>query len=163
MKHRYLKIPHKRMVLTENMIKDAISNSQSNAGAARWLGVSYGTYKKYSKIYGLFEQHKNVAGKGIKRKFKKFKYDLQDVFNGKYPKISKRKLKDRIIVEGLMENECSLCGWNEQRIIDDKICLHLDFIDGNVFNFSFENLRLLCPNCYYTNVGNFVKSKIFCQ
>ena len=163
MKRRYLKIPHRRIALTKGMIEDAISNSQSNAGAARWLGVSYGTYKKYSEIYDLFEQHKNIPGKGIKRKFRKFKYELEDIFNGKHLKVSKKKLKDRIIIEGLMENECSLCGWKEERITDNNICLHLDFIDGNTQNFSIDNLRLLCPNCYLSFNGRFDKSKMFCK
>ena len=30
-------------------------------------------------------------------------------------------------------------------------------------NFKIDNLRLLCPNCYFTNVGNFKNSKSFCQ
>ena len=33
--------------------------------AARYLHVSYQHYKKYAKMYGLFESHKNQSGKGI--------------------------------------------------------------------------------------------------
>ena len=49
------------------------------------------------------------------------------------------------------------------RIIDDKICLSLDFLDSDSQNTTFENMRLLCSNCYFTNVGNFKNSKHFCK
>ena len=72
-------------------------------------------------------------------------------------------LKKRLINEGLMQEECSVCQWNEERITDNKICLHLDFIDGDSSNKNYDNLRILCPNCYFTNVGNFKNSKVFCK
>ena len=33
--------------------------------AAKLLGVSYNTYKKYAKLYGVFEEQKNPSGVGI--------------------------------------------------------------------------------------------------
>ena len=72
-------------------------------------------------------------------------------------------MKKRLIDEGYFEEECSVCGHNEERVTDGKICLSLDFIDDNRDNYSFDNLRLLCPNCYFTNVGNFKNSKSFCK
>ena len=43
------------------MIEDAQSQTKSNMAAARWLGVSYLTYRKYAKMYGLFEKHLNPS------------------------------------------------------------------------------------------------------
>ena len=63
---RYLKIPGKRLVITKRMVEDAIDNTISNAEAARWIGVSYNTYKKWANYYGLFESHKNQNGIGIR-------------------------------------------------------------------------------------------------
>ena len=77
--------------------------------------------------------------------------------------IKTKILKRRLVGDGVLKEECSICGWNESRITDDKICLHLDYIDGNIKNKNYDNLRLTCSNCYYTNVGNFKSSKIFCQ
>ena len=162
---RYLNIPHRRKVLTKLMVEDAIKNTMSNASAAKWLGVSYNTYKKYSKMYNLVEVHKNASGKGIKKshKHKYYDCDLMDVLSGKFLDYPKTKLKNRLVEEGLLEEKCSLCGWEEVRISDGKICLNIDFLDGDFKNYSFDNLRLLCPNCYFTNVGNFKNSKYFCK
>ena len=159
---RYARIPGKRIILTKKMIEDAISQTKSNAEAARWLGVSYNTYKKYAKIYNIFEQHKNQGGIGVPRNHMNSGFKLDEILNGKYPDYPTYKLKKRLISSGYLQEECKICGWNESRIIDDKICLHLDYIDSNEKNKSYDNLRLLCPNCYFTNVGNFKNSKLFC-
>ncbi len=162
MSRKYLKIPGRRMVLTKNMILDAQENTLSASEASRWLGVSYNTYKKWANYYGIFNEHKNQAGKGINKTHIHSKYDVEDILKGKYPNYSIRRLKNRLVDNGYLQEECSVCGWNEKRITDDKICLHLDFIDGDPTNFSIENLRLLCPNCYYNNVGDFKNAKVFC-
>tara|TARA_Y100000034_G_C6788897_1_gene353050 strand:- start:156 stop:656 length:501 start_codon:yes stop_codon:yes gene_type:complete len=160
---KYLKIPGKRFVITKRIIEDAISNTKSNSEAARWLEVTYNTYKKWAKYYDVFEQHKNQSGVGVKRTRINTKYKLDDILEGKYPDYPKYQLKRRLIDSGYMEEECSICSWNEKRITDEVICLRLDFIDGNSNNYNFENLRILCSNCYFTNVGNFINAKKFCQ
>ena len=53
--------------LLESEIKDIQSKSRSAAEAARLLGVSYNTYKKYARLYGVFEDLKNPSGLGIKK------------------------------------------------------------------------------------------------
>ena len=72
--NRYLRIPGKRFVITKKIIEDAISNTNSNSAAARWIGVTYNTYKKWSKYYGLFERNLNQSGVGINRKRINTKY-----------------------------------------------------------------------------------------
>ena len=62
------------MVLTKRMIEDAVQNTKSNAEAARWLDVSYNTYKKWAKYYNLFDNHLNQTGKGINKVRKVTKY-----------------------------------------------------------------------------------------
>jgi hypothetical protein len=65
--------------LLESEIKDAQSKSRSAFEAARSLGVSYNTYKKYAQLYGIFENLKNPYGiciekaKAIKNK----KYNIK--------------------------------------------------------------------------------------
>ena len=56
---KYLKIPGRRFVLTKKMVEEAVENTKSNAEASRWLDVSFNTYKKYSKMYGLYDNHIN--------------------------------------------------------------------------------------------------------
>ena len=52
--------------LLESEIKDAQSKARSAMEAARLLGVSYNTYKKYEK-YGIFEDLKNPDGTELKK------------------------------------------------------------------------------------------------
>ena len=159
---RPLKIPGKRFVLTKRVIENAIEVTRSNAEAARWLGVSYNTYKKWSKYYGIFDKNLNQSGKGISRVRLNTKYPLDDILNNEHPDYSDKLLRKRLVDSGYMDDECGVCGWNEGRVTDNKICLTLDYLDGNKSNKSFENLRLICPNCYFTNVGDFKNSKKFC-
>jgi len=58
--------------LSEQKIREAMANTRSNKEAARWLGITDITYKKYAKAHideatgkSLFELHKNQAGKGM--------------------------------------------------------------------------------------------------
>ena len=51
----------------------------------------------------------------------------------------------------LMETEnhkCSICGWDKVNQFTKKVPLHIDHIDGDPFNHSVNNLRVLCPNCH---------------
>ena len=65
-----------------------------------------------------------------------------------------KELKDRLIHETLIAEECNSCGFNERRVVDYKVPLILNFKDGNKKNWKLENLELLCYNCYFLNVGN---------
>ena len=62
-------------------------------------------------------------------------------------------------------NKCSKCGWCEINTHTNKIPLEVDHIDGDSENNSFENLRLLCPNCHsltktWKNIGNRKSSRL---
>lgn len=56
------------------------------------------------------------------------------------PKWAKNYLKEH------KGNCCEICGISEW--LDNPIPLECDHTDGNPANNSFENLRLLCPNCH---------------
>ena len=162
---RPLRLPGRRTVITKRTIETAIKNTRSQSEAARWIGVSYNTYKKYAKEYELWEKHKNQAGVGIRKGWNSFKIPIDDIFSGKYQSTyyTKSRFKKRLIEEGYFREECSLCGWNEARITDELVCLNLDYADGDPNNKNLENLRLLCSNCYFTNNGFFHSSKNFCK
>ena len=162
--NRPLHIPGRRFVITKRMLERAIENTKSNAEASRWLGVSYNTYKKYAKMYDLFEGHKNQSGLGVKKGWATYKIPLEDIFNGNREcKYSLSMFKKRLISEGYFQEECSNCGYNEMNLATEKVCLTVDFIDGETKNKSLENLRLLCPNCYLSFNGSFTSSKTFCK
>ena len=81
--NRPLRIPGRRFVLTKNMIEESQKHSKSNMEAARWLKVSYNTYRKWAKYYNLFDQHLNQAGFGVKKGWATYKIPLEDIFDGK--------------------------------------------------------------------------------
>jgi len=162
--NRPLRVPGRRFVLTKNKLLEAQKHTKSNMEAARWLSVSYNTYKKWAKYYGVFDQHLNQSGVGVRKGWATYRIPLKDILEGKREcKYSLGMLKKRLIQDGYMVEECSACGWNEERITDNKICLNIDFIDGESSNKSIENMRLLCPNCYLSNNGQFHNSKYFCK
>ncbi len=166
MSNKPIKIPGRRKVLTKRMIESAQENSQSALEASRWLEVSYNTYKKWARYYGIFEQHKNQEGKGIRKGWASYKVPLEDILSGKreLPKRHTHSVfKKRLIEEGYFQEECAHCGYNEINLATEKVCLNIDFIDGDSKNLKVENLRLLCPNCYLSFNGIFHNSKYFCK
>jgi hypothetical protein len=64
------------------------------------------------------------------------------------------KIKQRIIAEGYIVEECQMCGMAERRLTDYKIPLLMNFKDGNKYNYLLSNLELLCYNCYFLYVAD---------
>ena len=128
------------MKITEQEIKDAISNSVSMAQAADSLGLAFSTFKRYAVKYDVYDAS-NQAGKGTTKVKKK----LSDVFSGKVHMVTSN-LRVRLIREGFKTHECEECGiseWNGK-----TISLELDHVSGIRSDNSLENLKLLCPNCH---------------
>jgi hypothetical protein len=141
--------------LLESQIKAAQEKSQSAFEAARTLGVSYNTYKKYAKLYGIFEDLKNPYGIGIEKakRIKNKKYHIDDLIAGKHLKYPLHKFKNKLFDSGYVPKVCSSCGFGEERISDGKMPLLIDFLDGNLNNRKLENIRPLCYNCFFLLVG----------
>ena len=148
----------KEKPLSKEMIVAAQANTKSNMAAGRYLHVSYQHYKRYAKLYGLFEGHKNQSGKGIPKFLKNGKKDpaLLDIIEGRISAahFSPDKIKYRLIEEGYLLEECSMCGFKERRVLDYKMPLLLHFKDNNKSNYSKENTELLCYNHYFLSVGD---------
>lgn len=136
-------------------IEQAQLHTNSNAAAARWLGVTYERYKQYAKLYGIFERHLNPKGVGVDKGYSKHanSIPLRDILSGKHPHYSLSKLKNRLIARKKLTERCSLCGFNEQRVTDKKVPLMMSFKDGDRKNMSLENLELLCYNCMFLTTG----------
>jgi len=145
-------------------------SKERNTAAARFLRVSFNHYRKYAKLYKdqesgktLFELHKNQAGKGIPKFLgnKGKEPPLIDILEGRIPHyhFSPDRIKQRILAEGLIEEKCNRCGFNERRVLDYRAPLLLHFKNKNKEDYRLDNLELLCYNCYYLYIGNVFNDK----
>ena len=158
-----IKIPGRRTVITKSMVETAIDNTKSQSEAARWIGVSYNTYKKWAKFYKLWDQHLNQQGLGIKKISANWSVDMNEILNGNVQyKLPYKMFRKRLIDEGFKQEECEQCGYAEKHLTFDIVPLLIEWTDGNENNNKFENLRLLCPNCFLSTNGFLPNSKKFC-
>ena len=152
-----------RQPLLESEIKEALEKSTSALEAAKRLGVTYPTYRKWADKYGIHKTPGWPIKKGKNTRPKKGpispfkgKYPIHEILEGKYPDFPVHRLKDKLIRSGIKKCECEQCGYCERRLTDGKIPLLLNFEDGNFKNHKLENIRLLCYNCTFTNGRGFL-------
>ena len=141
--------------ILESQIRAAQEKSRSAFEEARTLGISYNTYKKYAKLYGIFEDLKNPYGVGIERAkgIRNKKYHIDDLIDGKHLHYPLHKFKNKLFDSGYIPKVCGSCGFSEARITDGKMPLLIDFLDGNLNNRKLDNIRPLCYNCFFLLVG----------
>jgi hypothetical protein len=158
----------KRKDLTKEQILLAMRHTKSNRAACRYLNCSYIHYKMWAKRYhefeggrSLFEVHLNQSGIGIPKFLtgnngRRSKWDVLDVIEGRIS-VNHFKVGDiqkKMVDEGHLKEECEKCGFKERRVNDYKIPLILNFKDNNSNHYNFGNVRFLCYNCYFLNIGN---------
>lgn len=152
-------MPPSKFLSKEDILR-AMQNTKSNHGAARFLRCSLNHYKKYAKVYideatglDLNELHKNASGKGIPKFLsnKGKKAPLKELIAGtlSIDSFEPAKIKQRLVFEGYLKEECSRCGFHEERLVDQKIPLILQFKDRNKKNYELDNIELMCYNCSY--------------
>ena len=108
-----------KIISKEAMLR-AQKMTRSNMAAARYLHVSYNHYKKYAKMYKndegqtLLEAHMNQEGKGIPKFLTNGGKEppLIDLIEGRIPveHFDAKKIKQRLIFEGMIEEICANCG-----------------------------------------------------
>ena len=149
--------------LSKEQILAAQAKTKSNMAAARYLHVSYQHYKKWAKLYKLFDGHKNQSGKGIPKFLKgpKKMPHMLEIIEGRIAASSfnPNKLKYALIEQGYLLEECAVCSFKERRVLDYKMPLLLHFKDNNSNNYSLDNVQLLCYNHYFLTVGDIFNDK----
>lgn len=151
-------MPKAKFLSKEDCLR-AMANSRSNRGAARFLRCSFPHYKKFAKTYtdengvSLWDLHMNQSGRGIPKMLsgKGDEAPLQDLIEGRIPisSFEPAKIKQRLIFEGYLKEECNRCGFHEERVTDRRIPLILQFKDKNKQNYDLNNIELLCYNCSF--------------
>jgi 5-methylcytosine-specific restriction endonuclease McrA len=108
-------------------------------------GSQYSAIRQKIKTLGLSTSHFDTTKYfgGFKRNPKR---NLTDVLTINSNWKSTHHLKERLIEENILKNECSECKLTNWR--ETPISLQLDHINGIRSDNRIENLRLLCPNCH---------------
>lgn len=128
----------------ENFVK-IVNECKTMRYASIKTGMAYSTFIRKAKKLGCYKP--NQGGKGTK-KSKTAKIPLEEILSGYHPEYQTYKLKRRLVKEGLIKDECSICGWNEKSKDRDLTPCELDHINGDPTDHRLENLRMLCPNCH---------------
>jgi 5-methylcytosine-specific restriction endonuclease McrA len=125
-----------------------ITSKQSNSAthAASILGIKYETYKVHAKRLNCFITNQSGKGTTKKKIDGQGKIPLREILDGKHPQYQANKLRKRLFEENLKDEKCEVCGIEEW--LGKRIALELDHIDGNRYNHSLTNLRIICPNCH---------------
>jgi len=137
---------------TDEEIVEAVQSSFSIAQVLRCLrlsptGCNYkGMYDHFARL-GLDTSH--FTGQGhLRGKTHSWtpKRPLTEILVEHSTYRDNKKLKRRLLKEGLMVNRCSECRlrpvWQGKPLM-----MVLDHINGKSSDYRIENLRLLCPNC----------------
>ncbi len=138
--------------LLQSELEEAMTHGVSHAANARWLGVSYSSFMKYSKMYGIWVPGFKGRSKNLTYDPDRGKYSLNRILTGEFngnAAISDFMVKRKLLMSKTFEEKCNICGYETQRAIDKKVCLLLDHKDGDRKNFKLDNLQLLCLNCTF--------------
>jgi hypothetical protein len=148
-------------MLLQSQIETAMKVTRSNRAAAEYLRVSFNMYKRYAQKYTnsegipLYTAHKNQAGRGVlKGGTADLRTKVDDILLGKHPTYPTWKLFRRLLQSGYIEESCKSCGFHQKRPTDLRTPLLLNHIDRDKTNHRFDNLEVLCYNCYFILVGN---------
>lgn len=131
-----------------------ISEELSLAEISRRLNCKFETLKSYLKKWKI--DYKGQQGQKGRNKGKFYKTAVEYLNSNSL--IKSHFLKQKLLRDGLKKHQCELCGMREW--LGNPIPLELHHIDGNHYNNSLENLKLLCPNCHAIQENNSGKNTI---
>lgn len=149
----------KRPIL-EHEIKEAKKKlgPTSEAQIAKYLGISYPSYKKYAVMYGIWNPNPSIRGKAMRFDPKRGKFPLDEILEGKHPNCPVYRVKAKLFQGGIKEEKCELCGFKEKRMVDGKVPLILNFMDGDEKNHRLENMKIYCYNCTFTSGRGYLRN-----
>lgn len=136
--------------LLRSEIEEAIKVSPFCSDQAKYLGVAVSTLRKYALPLGLWKPQPHH--KGCKKPWgpEKGKYPLSKILRGEMNDcvhVTNELVQSKLFKSKTFPEECAVCGYNKRHLVNGRVPLLLDHMDGNVRNFKQENLRWLCWNC----------------
>ena len=142
-----IKNKYRSKPVPKGVVQDAIEKTLSMRQASKYIGVSFNTFKKYAKLYDLWNP---VSGKGIPHDtVPRWGLKIKDLLDGHHPNYPHWKLQEKLIKHGYLIEKCQNCGEARLRESDLKGPVLLDYLDNDQTNRHIDNLRLLCYNCYF--------------
>lgn len=137
---------------TEKDFISAIQNSWSWAQVLKKLnlqiaGGNYSLAKNRAKQLDIDVSHFTGQGhlKGKKHNWSP-KKALSEILVKDSTYTNSTHLRNRLVKEGVLKNECYECGLTEWG--KEPLTLELDHKNGGSRDNRVKNLRLLCPNCH---------------
>ena len=134
--------------MTDEKFIEIVNNCGTMVFAAKTTGMAYSTFIRKAKKLGCYNPNQGSKGEKKPKKNGLGKIPLKEILEGRQPQYQTYKLKRRLIEEHILEDKCSICGWDKKPEGSDFSPCELDHIDGNPTNHELENLRILCPNCH---------------
>lgn len=151
--------------LLQSEIIEAQKHSVFAAGQARWLGISFTTFKRWAIQYGIYKSNPNHKGMTWVRDPERGMYPLSKILAGELndnQKVTAWMVRYKLMNSNVFPLRCNICGYDKKRIVDGKIGILLDHKNGNRRDFRKDNLQFLCLNCMfecgrgYINRGKFM-------
>lgn len=135
---------------TKEKLETIVKNCVTMADVCRQLGLAPGsgnqTYlKKRIVIYKIDTSHFLGQAHRKGKTFPSKEIPMDKYFLNEVP-IRSHALKLKLIKKGIKEAKCEICSivkWNNK-----QVPLELDHINGNHFDNTLNNLRIICPNCH---------------
>jgi hypothetical protein len=123
-----------------------VERCKTMSQASKLCGMAFSSFRRKAILLGVYKTDQEA--KCCLKRQRRIRIDTKDILSGKYPQYQTYKLKLRLIKEGYIKDECSLCGWNKRPEGSKYTPCELDHINGNPTDHRLENLRLICPNCH---------------
>jgi len=137
---------------TEEMLRDAVTNSFSLANVLRILNIPQAGgnqthIRKRINFFGIDTTHFTgaVHNKGKPARNRLSLEEILIVLPAGSARPKRKQLKRAMLESGLLY-QCR-CG-NLGKWQGKELCLEIDHINGDWLDNRLENLRFLCPNCH---------------
>jgi hypothetical protein len=128
---------------TKEELTETIKCCKNYTQVLRTLKIS----KHYHNYIKKFINNNTIAITHFKQQQISKPRTIEEIMIKNAESYSSKSVKNYLLKNKLVNNECSICKippiWN-----NNPLTLQLDHINGDHYDNSVENLRLICPNCH---------------